>query len=232
LTGNLYAGLHEFSEMGFLLHLLRQNDLFVDVGANLGSYTVLASAVCQARTIAFEPVPATYSRLTQNNSMNFLQERVRAEQIAITDHPGEVQITAHRGPMNQVLEQTETQAGTVAVPCARLDDMLKDERPTLLKIDVEGYETSVLRGAPQTLAKSSLIGIIVELNGTVTNKQDIVERLTKQGFQLVSYDPFTRNLSEITLDETAANGLFVRDNPELSTRLKTAPYRRVLSLPI
>jgi hypothetical protein len=58
LTGNLYAGLHEFSEMGFLLHLLRQNDLFVDVGANLGSYTVLASAVCQARNIAFEPVPA------------------------------------------------------------------------------------------------------------------------------------------------------------------------------
>jgi hypothetical protein len=41
-TGNIYCGLHEFAEMGFLLHLLRPGDVFVDVGANVGSYTVLA----------------------------------------------------------------------------------------------------------------------------------------------------------------------------------------------
>jgi hypothetical protein len=49
-TGNIYCGLHEFTDMAFLLHLLRPDDLFVDVGANIGSYTVLASAVCGART--------------------------------------------------------------------------------------------------------------------------------------------------------------------------------------
>ncbi|WP_017364163.1 hypothetical protein, partial [Methylococcus capsulatus] len=41
-TGNLYVGLHEFEDMAFLLHYLRPEDLFVDVGANVGSYTVLA----------------------------------------------------------------------------------------------------------------------------------------------------------------------------------------------
>src|SRR5712672_1629721 len=41
LTGNIYAGLHEFPDMGFLLHFLREDDLFVDVGANAGSYTIL-----------------------------------------------------------------------------------------------------------------------------------------------------------------------------------------------
>ena len=43
-TGNIYTGLHEFVEMAFALHLLRPNDLFVDVGSNVGSYVVLASA--------------------------------------------------------------------------------------------------------------------------------------------------------------------------------------------
>ena len=49
-TGNIYCGLHEFTDMAFVLHLLRPDDLFVDVGANIGSYTVLASSVCEARS--------------------------------------------------------------------------------------------------------------------------------------------------------------------------------------
>src|SRR3954464_6025907 len=48
-TGNIYAGLHEFEEMAFTIHLLRPGDLFVDVGANIGAYTVLAAAVAGAR---------------------------------------------------------------------------------------------------------------------------------------------------------------------------------------
>ena len=39
-TGNLYCGLHEFEDMSFLLHFLREEDLFIDIGANVGSYTV------------------------------------------------------------------------------------------------------------------------------------------------------------------------------------------------
>jgi hypothetical protein len=58
-TGNIYCGLHEFADMAFVLHLLREGDLFLDIGANVGSYTVLASAVCGARTLAFEPDPDT-----------------------------------------------------------------------------------------------------------------------------------------------------------------------------
>ena len=62
-TGNIYAGLHEFADMAFTLHFLRPDDLFLDVGANIGSYTLLASGVCKARTIAFEPDPETMALL-------------------------------------------------------------------------------------------------------------------------------------------------------------------------
>ena len=43
ITGNIYTGLHEFEDMAFLIHLLRNEDVFFDVGANVGSYTILAS---------------------------------------------------------------------------------------------------------------------------------------------------------------------------------------------
>ena len=55
------CGLWDFSEQAFLLHLLRPGDTFIDVGSNVGGYTVLASAVAGARSIAFEPVPETYA---------------------------------------------------------------------------------------------------------------------------------------------------------------------------
>jgi hypothetical protein len=53
-TGNVYCGLHEFEEMAFLLHFLRPGDTFADVGANIGSFSVLAGSV-GARAVAFEP---------------------------------------------------------------------------------------------------------------------------------------------------------------------------------
>lgn len=57
LTGNYYLGLHECRDMSFTAHLLKPGDLFVDVGANLGSYSLIASGLCKAQSIAFEPAP-------------------------------------------------------------------------------------------------------------------------------------------------------------------------------
>ncbi len=56
--------------MSFVLHFLRNTDLFIDVGANLGAYSILASSVSGARTIAFEPVPHTFQLLKNNIALN------------------------------------------------------------------------------------------------------------------------------------------------------------------
>src|SRR5579863_4327451 len=77
-TGNIYCGLHEFEDMAFLLHFLRPDDLFVDIGANIGSYTILASGVRRARTIAFEPDPVTFAALSRNIALNALEPFVIA----------------------------------------------------------------------------------------------------------------------------------------------------------
>jgi hypothetical protein len=75
-TGNIYTGLHEFTDMAFCLHLLRVGDLFVDVGANIGSYTVLSSKVVGANSLAIEPVPTTYKRLRRNININDISSLV------------------------------------------------------------------------------------------------------------------------------------------------------------
>jgi hypothetical protein len=77
LTQNIYCGLHDFSEMALLLHVLRRDDLFVEVGANAGSYTILACVVRGALAYALEPLPRTYSRLSENIKLNHLEGRVK-----------------------------------------------------------------------------------------------------------------------------------------------------------
>ncbi|MFP6657430.1 MAG: FkbM family methyltransferase, partial [Pirellulales bacterium] len=75
-TGNIYCGLHDFEDMAFVLHLLRTEDTFVDIGANVGTYTVLASGQVGARSIAIEPIPQTFEHLLDNVFLNRLNDRV------------------------------------------------------------------------------------------------------------------------------------------------------------
>jgi hypothetical protein len=71
-TMNFYCGLHEAANTDFVLHALRPGDVFLDVGANVDTHTILASGVAQARTIALEPIPATFLRLLRNLRLNNL----------------------------------------------------------------------------------------------------------------------------------------------------------------
>jgi FkbM family methyltransferase len=61
--------------MSFLVHYLRQDDVFVDVGANIGAYTVLAAAAAGARTYAFEPSPAAVHSLRDNLALDHISGR-------------------------------------------------------------------------------------------------------------------------------------------------------------
>lgn len=87
-TGNIYTGLHEFTDMGFLLHFLNKGDLFFDIGANIGSYTILSSGCRGVRTVSFEPVPSTFEWLKKNIAVNSLSNIVEALNIGIGSNKG------------------------------------------------------------------------------------------------------------------------------------------------
>jgi FkbM family methyltransferase len=148
LTGNLYCGLHEFTDMAYLLHVTTAEDLFIDIGANVGSYTILACAVRGARGYCFEPVPSTYERLMDNIRINNLSERVVALNLGLADREGELIFTADKNCMNHVIisDSNDTTTNTVKVNVLPLDKILQNESPSIVKIDVEGFEKLVLEG--------------------------------------------------------------------------------------
>src|SRR6516165_4784725 len=140
-TGNIYAGLHEFADMGFTLHFLRPDDLFLDVGANIGSYTLLASGVCKARTISFEPDPQTMALLRRNIDLNGLHGRVVLEESAVGADEGEVELTTGLDTCNHVTKGNERT--NQRVPMLTLDRVAALTPPIMIKVDVEGYEAEV-----------------------------------------------------------------------------------------
>lgn len=105
-SGNLYCGLFDYQEMYFLLHFLRKEDLFLDIGSNIGSYTILASGHVGSNSIAFEPVPSTFKNLLNNIAINDLKN-VQALNIAIGSSKGEISFTKDNDTTNHVATNDE-----------------------------------------------------------------------------------------------------------------------------
>mgnify|MGYP000029092405 FL=1 len=231
LTGNYYAGLHEFEDMAFLLHLLRPDDRFVDVGANMGSYTVLARGVCQACTVSYEPVPVTFQRLQDNLQLNdALDERSRLVNAAVGSAAGTLRMSEGQDAMNHVARPDE--AAALEVPVVTLDEDLF-ATPLLIKVDVEGFETEVFRGARRHLANPALRALIVELNGLGQrygyDEQALHAELLAAGFRPFAYDPFARQLRPLAAPGPH-NTLYCRDLAFIEARLASAPPVTVIGM--
>lgn len=224
-TGNWYCGLHEFSDMAFALHFLRPEDLFVDIGANIGSYTVLASGVVGARSASFEPIPETFNRLTRNVAVNRLDGLVKAHNIGLSGQEEVLQFTSGQDTVNHVVADGEMAERTDTLPVSvrRLDDVLAGEVPSLVKIDVEGWEAEVLDGMSATLAAAALKAVITETNQSATRYtrggDRVAEVMQKYGFTACTYDPFTRTMRS---GGSSGNTIFTRDIDFVRKRLETA----------
>jgi len=218
----------EFEEMAYVLHVTRPEDLFVDVGANSGAFTVLACAARGARGYCFEPVPSIYARLRENLHLNHLTDRVCSMNVGVSDGDGTLVFTTASDARNHVIAENERPEDSIAVRVTTLDAVLANESPTMLKIDTEGYEAPVINGAAEVLRKESLHSVILELTGHGArygfDEDSICESLVTSGFTPCSYDPVKRALNPIDQDNRAPrNVLFVRQPALVMERLAHAP---------
>ena len=225
-TGNIYCGLHEFSDMGFLLHFLREEDTFIDVGANIGSYTVLASGVCRARSVSFEPVPSTFAHLRENMRLNNINSLTELWNAAAGRSRSQVKFTSSFDTVNHVITSDERQEECIEVDVFPVDEVLKNnDHIRLIKIDAEGFETEVLGGMQLLLKESSLKAIIIELNGSGGrygyNEQDIHNNLGLYGFVPYSYEPFSRTLEKLETFNSL-NTIYIRDVDFVQQRIMAA----------
>jgi FkbM family methyltransferase len=211
-TGNIYVGLMEYEDMGFLLHYLQKNDLFYDIGANVGIYTVLASAVKKAKTISFEPLPETYEKLLDNIHINRLNNVV-AKNIGLSNEKSKLYFTTNKDTMNSVALKNDKDKQEVDVDT--LDNISnKYGIPKVMKIDVEGYETQVLKGANKILTNESFEVIILELNGSGAkfgfSDDDIHNELLEYGFIPCTYNPFNRKIIKLE-SYTSHNTIYIKE---------------------
>lgn len=229
VTGNIYTGLHEFEDMSFLLHLLRSDDTFFDVGANVGSYTLLAAGVCSSKVVSFEPIPATFNILKQNIELNRLHNFVQLENKGVGRENGTLHFTSTEDTTNHIITNRSNTEDSIAVPAVKLNEFLLYE-PVLLKIDVEGYETEVINGAEKILKNLSLKAIIIELNGSEDSfgfdEAMIHQKLFDYGFRPYTYNPFERKLYELKKFGTF-NTIYVRDLKFVEFRLSNAAAFKV-----
>jgi FkbM family methyltransferase len=234
-TGNLYAGLHEFEDMAFVLHALRQDDVFVDIGANIGSYTILAGVAVGAKCIAVEPIPTTFKHLLDNVNLNNARDRIECFNIGIGSRAGNLLFSSSQDTTNHVLASHEEKANSINVPVKTLDSLLDGRHPRIIKIDVEGWETEVIAGADRTLSIDAPLAIILELGGSRYGfkPEKLHPQLLNYGFTTAFYKPFERKL--IALEDkinTSGNTLYVKNMDYFRERLLSAPQYRVLNLNI
>lgn len=230
-TGNFYVGLMEFEDMAFVMHLLGNKDLFFDVGANVGVYSVLAASR-GSDVVAIEPIPSTYESLLDNIYINRFHELIEPRNIGVGGQAGALRFSTSMGPTDHVMEDApEDREEGVDVAVDTLDNIAGGcNEPTMIKVDVEGFEAEVLRGADGVLEKEALQAVLIELNGLGARYSfkdgDVHARLLKSGFKPVLYEPFTRELTALDYHNHSGNTLYVRSHGDLTRRLKEAPVIR------
>ncbi len=221
-TGNIYCGLHEFADMAFVLHVLRSGDLLVDVGANIGSYTVLAAKVAGADCLALEPVPDTFAKLQRNLRINDLGSRVEAFQCAAGSGTATLCFSADQDTTNRVVDESY-RGKKIHVPVQTLDDLLAKRPAFLWKVDVEGFEREVLEGAKQALRNPNLHAVLLE-----GDDPQITATMSGVGFVRGCYHPFDREIKAGKAEEPKNNHLWIRDWEYVAKRCSEA--RRIVVL--
>jgi FkbM family methyltransferase len=163
-------GLYEVETVRAVRGLLRPGDLFVDAGANVGYFSLLAAQCVgpAGRVHAFEPYPPNRSRLNENVQANGFADVIRVHAQALSDCSGESVMhlyTSEQANHGQAtaFPQPGQDARQVRVATTTLDEALPDVSPRLIKLDIEGSELRALRGMEQAIRRSGC-SVIVECN--------------------------------------------------------------------
>jgi len=227
-------GLFEYEVMAFAMHFLRAEDVFVDAGANVGAYMLLASGVAGAKSIAIEPSPVTFDYLRRNVLLNELATKVTTVHAALGRAEGKLRLTDNLGTENYVCPESDHRP-SVEVTVSTLDDLLRDVTPTLIKIDVEGFEAEVLGGAENTLGKSSLQAMIIERSGIAQrygyDEAALHRHIRAMSFAPCAYVPSSRTLHRIP-EESLGNIIYIRNLDAAKDRLRAAPAFRFAGVAI
>lgn len=205
----LYANPPDFDEMNFWRSFLRIDDLFLDIGSNVGSYAIWAGD-CGAEVWSFEPDPLAFRELKANIALN--RFRIRAVQVALGAITGDMTFTLGLDTTNRLITaKGNNPLATQQVHVTTLDSILGGRCARGAKIDVEGAERLVIEGAAASLLQHQIDVIQIEWNSvcerTLGETRDPVLSLMLEA----GYQPFRPRGREIETVELSEQGAYGRD---------------------
>jgi FkbM family methyltransferase len=208
LSRLIYCRGFEYTERLVTSRLLRPGDTYVDIGANIGLFTLLAADRVGAagRVFSFEPVARTYTRLVENIALNGFRQ-VFPQPMAISDSRGELTITTAGGGFDAwsslgrpYMGQEEARERIQAISwdefAAEHDLMGK---VTLMKMDVEGWESRILGGGRRTFSRDDAPTLYVEFTEQAaaaagSSCRELYQSLSSYGYEIFLPDPAAESL--------------------------------------
>jgi len=205
------AGIYEEFETEVFKKLLTSNTTFIDIGANIGYYTLLSSDIIKKGYIySFEPVITNYELLVKNVNLNDLKN-VKIFQKAISYKNGKVKIFIdeknlgnHSLAENNIVDKSKSEF--FEVETITLDSFIKTFKEYIdgnivIKIDTQGAEGLVLEGAQNLLVMNDL-KILMEfwpngLKNMGTDPLELLNKLEKYGFKFKLLDEKSRSLKNL-----------------------------------
>lgn len=197
--------------VAWLESVLRPGDVFYDIGANVGAYSLIACGAAPAcRAYAFEPGFASFAALCTNVALNDLGGRVFPLNLALAEetrlgtfHYSDI---APGAALHRLIDCLDCEDGASDPPpaapasfrqsvvCYRLDQAVGElglEPPNHIKLDVDGAELAVLRGAGQLLGHRDLVSLLVEVDDADAAACQVLGLLEQRGFRVRSRHPRT-----------------------------------------
>lgn len=186
----VYGNPFEHGPMMAWKSLLQPGDLFIDVGANVGAYSLWARQL-GASVIAVEADPTVVERLRRNLVLNSVQD-IEIVEKALSNQEGNIEFTVGMDATGHIASGSRSDSErTQTVAAITLDQLLGERTVTGIKIDVEGAEALVLKGAEKALGEHRIRAIQLEWNAQAsanwgTDRADVADLLSSHGYEFWS----------------------------------------------
>jgi FkbM family methyltransferase len=183
-----HIGLHdgyEEEQFSYFLPQVQKSgcDVFLDIGACTGLYSLRVAQLGTVREIhAFEPDPRNFSQMQIERNLNNFMDTITLHELALSDTAGTLQFEmADKNTLTKVSTGKSAPQTLKTIPCRPLDEMLPyKNRKIALKIDVEGHELAVLRGATETLKNNDCF---LQVEAWTDNAAAVMQALTALGYK-------------------------------------------------
>lgn len=174
------------------------DDILLDIGANIGMYSIWAAATRRCRVVACEPESQNYHVLNRNIEINDLQDRIKAYCIGLSDqqgffdlHMADMRIGGSNHALgepldfkNEPFKHVNFRQGAVAFV---LDQLIASQWipvPNHIKIDVDGIEPKIISGAASLIRNPVVRSLLIETNLNLESHRLMVQQLVEAGFKV------------------------------------------------